>query len=55
MRSSREDEMGKEGKLRVKNGTNQRKCEKAIHRKEERQIAAEANMQGQLMVSVGLK
>lgn len=32
-----------------------RKCEKAIDREEEQEIAAEANMQGQQMVSVGLK
>ncbi len=37
------------------NKTGERKCEKAIDRDAEGEIAAEANMQGQQMASVGPK
>ena len=57
MRSLRENEMERSDSYlwRMGQQTSKRKCEKAIDREEEREIAAEANMQGQQMASVGLK
>jgi len=40
---------------RIGQQTSDGKCDKAIDREEKREISAEANMQGQQMVTVGLE